>query len=406
MSEIIDLLWTPKKGDWASYFGNDAILRGALESAVMLVTGYPGTPASNILDSAGLFYKSLPIELKNSFKAYIEVNEAIAMSAALGASQNGFRSLVAVKHVGFNVLSDVFSTACLLGPVAGIVVLNGGDPGALSSQNEQDNRWDGMKFGAPVIEPSSPQELKDFVKYAFELSEHSDFPVIYNVTTRLCHSRATIECDDISIPVKTFYTPFVKRPYKTISLAHYEKLHEKRKFVETQKEIDALKKEINTLFGEDSLKYLPIGKIRLAKEFAGQNGLNKITLDGKNFDFRTKTEKIGFITAGLSYAYLSEALREIGVENKFPILKLGVVYPIDDKIVLNFVKNLNLKKIIIVEELTSFIETQVGNILYKNKIIRDIYGKGICSKNIFPSYGEFNPTILEEILGKNASIFG
>src|SRR3989344_431236 len=190
------------KSEKALLLGNEVIFRGFLESldehiSGIKLTGYPGTPASEVLVIGGEFYKKLPDEWKGLYDVTIENNEAVAVAYGLGASWDYNRCLVVMKHVGLNVASDILSSGSLSGVRGGLVILNGGDPGALSSQNEQNNRFYSNLFNIPIIEPSTPQEAKDFIKKAFELSEYCDQPVIYNITTRLCHSRVDIKLNEI-----------------------------------------------------------------------------------------------------------------------------------------------------------------------------------------------------------------
>lgn len=165
--------------------GNEAIARGAYEAGVKVAAAYPGTPSTEILESI--------VEFKDDIYCEWAPNEKVATEVAIGASIAGVRSLSAMKHVGLNVAADPIFTYSYLGVNGGYVLTTADDPSMHSSQNEQDNRYY-AKFGKiPMIEPSDSQEAKDFMEEAFKVSEEFDTPVLYRVTTRICHSKSVVE---------------------------------------------------------------------------------------------------------------------------------------------------------------------------------------------------------------------
>ena len=161
--------------------GNEAIGRACIAAGVNVVAGYPGTPSTEVLET---------IAKENDGSIYVEwsVNEKAAMEVAAGAAYSGARTLVTMKQVGLNVASDPLMSLEYVGVKGGMVLVVADDPGMYSSQNEQDTRMIGRASMVPVVEPSDSQEAKDFMKYAFELSEKYDTPVILRTTTRLAHS--------------------------------------------------------------------------------------------------------------------------------------------------------------------------------------------------------------------------
>ena len=158
--------------------GNQAIARGAYEAGVKVSSAYPGTPSTEISEY-----------LANYSDVYTEwaPNEKVATEVAFGASFAGVRSLACMKHVGLNVASDPLYTFSYTGVNGGAVLVVADDPGLASSQNEQDTRMIARASHVPVLEPADSQEAKDFVKFAYELSEKYDTPVILRTTTKLSH---------------------------------------------------------------------------------------------------------------------------------------------------------------------------------------------------------------------------
>ena len=168
--------------------GNEAIARGAYEAGVKYASAYPGTPSTEILENIALY--------KDDILAEWAPNEKVAVEAAAGASIAGARTVASMKHVGLNVAADPLFTVAYTGVTGGFIIITADEPGQHSSQNEQDNRNYARAAKIPMFEPSTSQEAKDMFKEAFEISEKFDTPVLYRLTTRLCHSKGIVECED------------------------------------------------------------------------------------------------------------------------------------------------------------------------------------------------------------------
>ena len=153
--------------------GNEAIARGGLEAGVAVATTYPGTPSSEI--SLNFFQISQESELYFEYST----NEKVALEVAAAAANSGVRSMCVMKHVGMNVAADALLTLAYVGVRGGLVIVTADDPFMFSSQNEQDNRYYSKLSGLPMLEPSSAQEAKDMMVYAFDLSEQLKSPVIF-----------------------------------------------------------------------------------------------------------------------------------------------------------------------------------------------------------------------------------
>ena len=168
--------------------GNEAIARGAYEAGVKVSAAYPGTPSTEISENL--------VKYKDELYCEWSPNEKVAMEVAIGASFAGVRSMASMKHVGVNVAADPLYSISYIGVNGGLVLVAADDPGLYSSQNEQDTRMVARAAQVPVIEPSDSQEAKDFIKFAFELSEKYDTPVILRTTTRLSHSQGLVKLEE------------------------------------------------------------------------------------------------------------------------------------------------------------------------------------------------------------------
>jgi len=347
---IKDLI-SREKGKKVVMLGNEAMARGALEAGIGFASTYPGTPASEVGDALAEVAKELP-----GLVFQYSTNEYVALENAIGASWSGVRSLCTFKMVGMNVAADPMFTLAYSGvtPTGGLVIINGGDPSALSSTNEQDNRYYGLHARIPVVEPSSTQESKDFVVEAFNISEKYDVPVIVNSTARACHAVGVVELGELKDPPEEGY--FEKnwgKYYNTLILA----VQNHQKLINNQK--------------------------KMIEEYAPVTELNRI-LPGDS--------KTGIITSGMSFNYTLEALDILGIYD-VPILKLGLVYPLSPKQIADFASNLD--QIVIMEELDPFLEGEIKKIAYDQGLEIPIRGK-----DLFPQTGELNTDIAVQVYAK------
>ncbi|MBQ2911629.1 MAG: indolepyruvate ferredoxin oxidoreductase subunit alpha, partial [Clostridia bacterium] len=281
--------------------GNEAIARGAYEAGVRFGAAYPGTPSTEI-------FENLP-EYKEIYSQW-SPNEKVAYETAYGAAIAGLRSISAMKHVGVNVAADPMFTSAYLGVNAGMVLVTADDPDLHSSQNEQDNRLYAKGAKLCLIEPSDSQECKDFLKEAYDISEKFDIPVLYRVTTRICHSKSTVELGE---RVEIADKPYERSPKFSATPAR-AKVHHMRL--------------------ENRLKDL--------EEYANTSALNKMEIKGD----------VGVITASAAYNYAKEIFPE---DTSF--LKLGLTNPLPKKLIKEFAAKMS--KIYVIEELEPFMEEQI-----------------------------------------------
>ena len=131
--------------------GNVAIAMGAIAAGLNVVSGYPGTPSTEVLEATAKC---------NDGSIYVEwsTNEKAAMELAAGASYSGARSMITMKQVGLNVASDPLMSLAYIGVKGGMVVMVADDPGPISSQTEQDTRHFAAFSKLPCFDPSSVQE--------------------------------------------------------------------------------------------------------------------------------------------------------------------------------------------------------------------------------------------------------
>lgn len=309
--------------------GNQAVARGLYEAGVDVVSSYPGTPSTEITEFASKY---------DEMHSEWAPNEKVACEVAVGASIGGARSFCGMKHVGLNVAADPLFTAAYTGVGGGFVLAVADDPGMHSSQNEQDSRHYAIASKVAMVEPSDSGECKLFTKLAYDLSEKFDTPVILRLSTRVAHSQSPVEeCE--RVPHDT--GKYEKHPEKYVMMPAYAR--PKHVFVE-----------------ERTAKL---------KEYAENCPFNRIEWG---------SDEIGVITSGISYQYAKEALGD-----KASYLKLGLINPLPEKMILDFASK--VKKLYVIEELDDVIETHCRKL-----------GLSPIGKELFTFIGEYSQSYIKE----------
>ncbi len=313
--------------------GNAAVARGLYEAGVGVISSYPGTPSTEITEEAARFSE-----------IYCEwaPNEKVAMETAFGACLAGTRSFCGMKHVGLNVAADPLFTVSYTGVNAGMVIAVADDAGMHSSQNEQDSRHYARAAKLPMLEPSDSSEALGFAKLAYELSEQFDTPVLLKMCTRVAHSQSLVETSPrAEIPPK----PYEKNIGKYVMMPG------------------------------NAIRRHPVVEERTRKlaAWAETADINRV----EPGDDHSR----GIITSSTSYQYVKEVCGD-----RFPILKLGMVWPMPERKIRDFAAS--VEQLVVVEELDGFIEA----------FCREL-GLSPVGKDLFSPLGELSQTIVAEKLG-------
>ncbi len=308
--------------------GNEAIGLGALAAGVRVVTGYPGTPSSEILPT---------VAARNPGNIHIEwsVNEKVALEVAAGAAFAGARSMVTMKQVGLNVAADPLMSLAYLGVKGGMVVVVADDPGPISSQTEQDTRTFGLLSKLPVFDPATPEEAYEMVIDAFELSERYGTPVLFRPTTRVCHGNAPVALRQSLTGAAAASLRFHKDPrwviFPRLSYENHVKIEQR----------------------------LPV----IAEEFSSYR-FNSLSGEGR----------LGIATQGISTGYVGEALSILG--DKVPaykLLRVATPHPFPKRLALDFLDGLD--RVLVIEELDPFIERELQRLAGVRQLPVTVLGK-------------------------------
>ncbi|MDD5922781.1 MAG: indolepyruvate ferredoxin oxidoreductase subunit alpha [Eubacteriales bacterium] len=280
--------------------GNEAVARGLYEAGCSYISSYPGTPSTEITESASK-YPEIHCEWAP--------NEKVAMESAHGATLAGKRTACAMKHVGQNVAADPLFTISYIGVDNGMVICVADYPGLHSSQNEQDSRHYAIAAKLPMLEPSDSGECRDFAKIAYDLSEKYHTAVMLKLCTRISHAQSIVELGERAVPDSV---PYEKKFSRVMLPVNAKKAH-----------------------------YAVEERMKALLEYAEETPLNRVE-EGTD-------HSIGIITGSTCYQYTKEVFGD-----KYPVLKLGMSNPLPVKKIQDFAKIVD--RVLVIEELDPIIE--------------------------------------------------
>ncbi|MEE3258368.1 MAG: thiamine pyrophosphate-dependent enzyme, partial [Candidatus Latescibacterota bacterium] len=328
------------------FTGNELIVKGALESQVGAITGYPGSPLAELFET---LENNKDLFNERGIVAQIANNEALAAARLNGSQMQGIRAMAVMKNVGLHVAADGLALGNMAGasPTGGALVVVGDDTWSEGTQVPADSRFLSQHLYMPVLEPATFQEIKDWIGQGFELSRRSRLYLTYLVTSNQAdgggsvevypnrfpalnrRQRITIDPSAIASDDRVIIPPVTARKEREVIHQRYPKLWQ-------------------------LVREMGINQILYPTDFAPQ--------------------PLGFITSGLAYSYLEHALQILGLSGRFPILKLGITYPVDPEILKRFAQQAQI--FCIVEERRPFIEPQVATELARHKDLGiDLWGK-------------------------------
>lgn len=312
--------------------GENAIAWGAIEAGISVVTGYPGSPGT------GTFNALAETAEVYGHQAEWCINERIALDIAAGVSQGGKRAFVCLKSVGMNVALDTLMVLNMTGVHAGLVILLGDDPGAWGSQNEQDTRFIAPMAEIPMLEPSTPEEGRGMIKWAFEFSELLCTVVIIRITRSFSLSESLLP--PISAPEAKPSLPPDREPMRWISgpsntVVNHRQVHQKIQQATEQ------------------FSHLPFNKI----EGSGPKGI---------------------LASGFAYSKLTEALTGTDTSD-LSILKLNALYPLPKGLLTQFLDQ--CQEILVLEEVDPYLEDAIKAVGYDTGHTPEILGKRTADVN-------------------------
>lgn len=337
--------------------GNEAIALAAINAGVSFVSGYPGTPSTEAIET---IIKMKPANVHYEWS----VNEKVALEVAAGASYAGARTFVTMKQVGLNVASDPLMSLNYVGVVGGMVILVADDPGPISSQTEQDTRRFAAFARLMVLDPSTPEEAYDMTLAAFELSERFKSPVVIRPTTRVCHACAPI------------------------AVGEYGGIKQLRGFVKSSDFVIFPRLSYKAKLGMVEREPAEI-EAQARFNFIINNNVNNNANNNNEAHDGRRTARVGAAFGGVSYAYAADAIASLSMPLRK--LKIGAPNPFPEALAAEFLEGLD--EVIVFEELDSVIEDALRPLCAERNIVL----RGKRSRDV-PVAGELSERIIRDIL--------
>lgn len=343
--------------------GNELLIEGGLEAGINLYTGYPGSP---LADFFNILYEQKDELNKRGIKVVIANSEANAAAMASGAKMAHQNVLVGMKSMGLHVASDALSVGNFANPgKGGVVIAVGDDPWSISTSTPADSRFLFKHLHIPFLEPSTPQELKDWIGKALQLSRDSSVYCGLLLTTHLAEGGGRV----------TVY------PHKEVSGTP----------IELDPDQFDLSRNVmvppNSLFADKEMIEKRFPKVL--------ESLEKLKLDQR---FGNLNSRIGVISSGAVFETLKLVLDEKKYLDHLNLYKLGASYPLIENTLVPFLKELDV--LIVVEEKRAFLETEINNLITKNNLKLKVVGKKIGDEDLFVAFGGLNYELLAGAFNK------
>jgi len=338
------------------------------------ISGYPGSP----LAGYDLALSRIPELLIDHDVTFLPAgNEELAATAHMGtqmlddhphSSWDGVTSIWYGKGPGVDRSGDALKHGNFAGTSTNgaVVIMSGDDHEAKSSTMPYQQDYAFTSAGIPILYPSSVAEFRTFGMHAIRLSRFSGCWVALKLVSALCDGGETVtfspDDGNVTLPeVIVDGMPFAKRTDFSFFPG---------KNIETERR----------LYQERHVA---------VREYARANDLDKIVASSPH-------DTVGIITAGKSFADAAQALRDLGVEAAgagVRVLKLGLVYPLDEDRVRSFASGLH--RIIVVEEKRNFLEQQVKAALQALGRPIEVIGKlDGAGRPVFPVEGGMDADLI------------
>jgi indolepyruvate ferredoxin oxidoreductase len=318
--------------------------RNGLATAT-LISGYEGSPLAGydleigrqrqLLERSGVVFRPAV----NEELGADAVQGSQLASASADKTCDGVIGIWYGKAPGLDRATDALRHGNLGGahPTGGVLVLVGDDSIAKSSTVPSSSEMAMAEIGMPVLAPADPQDVLDLGLHGIALSRSCGLWTGVKLATNVVDGAASVQVGldrlDLAEPDRSIGgTDFVHEVSANFLQPNLGRLEA-------------------SLMGQ---------RLELARRYARANHLNRIEGDAR--------ARVGIIAAGSTYLDVHQALRMIGIGpgelagTGVRILKLGMVSPLEPRIVEDFARGLD--EIVVVEEKRAFIELALKDQLY------------------------------------------
>lgn len=351
--------------------GNELLIQGGLEAGFDLYTGYPGSP---LADFFNILYERKEEFKQKGIKVVIANSEANAAAMASGAKMAGQNTLIAMKSMGLHVAADALSVgnfadpgAKIIDPITqekkspGVVVAVGDDPWSISTSTPADSRYLYKHLHIPFLEPATPQELKDWMKHALEISQKSSLYCGILLTTWMAEGGGRVRTGEERCP---------QHEALTLDPQNFDL---SKHVMVPPNTVGADRRMIEERF--------PLA----------QRVLNLLNLDRL---FGQVQAEIAIVSSGAIFETVKQVLEEVGALHLVCLYKLASPYPLCEERLLPVAKN--WKQVIVIEEKRGFLESELQTFFSRHQLMPKFWGKNFEDAPGFPAYGGLNFELIED----------
>lgn len=365
--------------------GNELIIQGALEAGFSLYTGYPGSP---LADYFNILYQRKSEFHAKGIRVVIANSEANAAAMASGAKQAGRDTLVAMKSMGLHVASDALSVGNFANPgmvtldpetgeelAPGVVIAVGDDPWSISTSTPADSRYLYKHLHIPFLEPSTPQELKDWMKVALDISKRTSVYQGLLLTTFLAEGGGRVEVGEEREVSK--------------DLIHLDPA-----------QFDLSK---NVMVPPNSLK---ADVVMIKERFPKVKDVyRRFNLDQR---FGSYNSGVGIISAGVIFETVKQVMEDKNLLESTSLYKLASSFPLVEDFLVPWLER--METVIVIEEKRSFLEGELKKLIQEQGLKVKVVGKefnfDLASEEGFPAHGGLNYEIISQKLERAFAMMG
>jgi len=345
-----------------------------------LVSGYPGSP----LGGLDKLLHSLP-QLKTEHGVHLVpgLNEELGATAVWCSQQvpgnqshDGVIGVWYGKGPGVDRAGDALRHGNTYGanPTGGVLVMAGDDPGAKSSTVPCTSERTLASFGMPVLTPRNGEEVITFGMYGVALSRLTGCWAGIKVLADVADGLWTVDRDFSGLEIVAPQLEWEGKPWT------YQQL--------------LMKDPRNSTAAEAAL----LGPRWAAVEaFGAANPIDEITVQAPG-------AWLGIASTGTAYDATLQALRNLGLSQEsladkgIRLLRIGMPYPLGAGLVREFATG--LEQILVVEEKTAFVESQLKDILYGAGAPAVLGKRALDGSLLVPVDGQVTADRLDAVLRK------
>jgi indolepyruvate ferredoxin oxidoreductase len=348
--------------------GRDA--RAGLRVATF-VSGYQGSP----LGGVDRMLAGMPDVLAAHDITFVPgLNEELAATSVWGSqadlpagtpTHDGVVGVWYGKGPGLDRATDAIRHANMYGahPRGGMLLLVGDDPAAKSSTVPAVSERSLAALGVPVLFPRNAREIVTMAMHGIAMSRASGCVVALKIVADVADGAWSVGGSDVDVDVVVPQVQWDGRPFA----------YRQRPMAAPADSLDA-----------EADLYGP--RAEVVRAYGAANGLDVIELDPPH-------ATIGIAATGTTFDSLRQALADLGADDfalhhaGVRLLRIGMPTPLGPDTVMKFAEG--LEELVVVEDKTAFVETQVREILYGRTGAPRIVGKkDATGRLLIPAGGE------------------